>query len=130
MERYTLSPIMSINYRQEPIPLRIGQKVGGQFQQKPGQAGNLAFAFSSVVHGDPFTPLLKAYPGDRIQIRLLQGAQEEQHVMNIHGHRWFFEPGTPFSGMENNSGLTNSQAIGISEHFEFDFTDRVLPIFG
>jgi hypothetical protein len=118
-----------INYRQEPIPLRIGQKVGGQFQQKPGQAGNLAFAFSSVVHGDPFTLLLKAYPGDRIQIRLLQGAQEEQHVMNIHGHRWFFEPGTPFSGMENNSGLTNSQAIGISEHFEFDFTDRVLPIF-
>lgn len=118
-----------INYRQEPIPLRIGHKVGGQFQQKPGDAGNLAFAFSSVIHGDPFTPLLKAYPGDRIQIRLLQGAQEEQHVINIHGHRWFSEPGTPFSGMDNNSGLTNSQAIGISEHFEFDFTDRVLPIF-
>jgi len=118
-----------INYRQEPIPLRIGERVQGQFQQKSGREGNLAFVFSSEVHGDPFTPLLRAYPGDRIQIRLLQGAQEEQHVMNIHGHRWFFEPGTPFSTMENNSGMTNANAIGISEHFEFDFTDRVLPIF-
>lgn len=118
-----------INYRQEPIPLRIGEKVNGQFQQKQGAAGNLANVFSSVVHGDPFTPLLKAYPGDRIQFRLLQGAQEDQHVVNVHGHRWFFEPGTPFTTTEKNSGMTNSQAMGISEHFEFDFTDRVLPIF-
>ena len=118
-----------INYRQEPIPLRIGHIDQGQFVQKTGPAGNMANVFSSAVHGDPFTPLLKAYPGDRLQIRLLQGAQEEQHVMNIHGHRWFQEPGTPFSSFENNSGMTNSQAMGISEHFEFDFTDRVLPIF-
>ena len=119
-----------INYRNEPIPLRIGQWVGSVFQQKSGQAGDLAYAFSSVVHGDPFTPILPAYPGDHVQVRILQGAQEEQHVMNIHAHRWYFEPGTPHDpNTVNNSGFTNSQALGISEHFEFDFNDKVAPVF-
>jgi manganese oxidase len=121
---------MLINYRNEPIPLRIGQLVGGSFQQKPGQPGDPAYAFSSVVHGDPFTPILPAYPGDHVQVRVLQGAQEEQHVLNIHGHRWYFEPGTPHdTTQDNNSGFTNSQAIGISEHFEFDFNDKVAPVY-
>jgi hypothetical protein len=120
---------MVINYRNEPIPLRIGQQTSGGFQQKAGADGNLAYAFSSVIHGDPFTPILPAYPGDHVQVRLLQGAQEEQHVMNIHAHRWFFEPGTPQDPASvNNSGFTNSQAIGISEHFEFDFNDKVQPV--
>jgi len=121
---------MLINYRNEPIPLRIGQPAGGAFQQKPGVQGDLAYAFSSVVHGDPFTPILPAYPGDHVQVRLLQGAQEEQHVLNVHGHRWYFEPGTPQDpAAVNVSGFTNSQAIGISEHFEFDFNDKVAPVF-
>src|SRR5581483_7270785 len=121
---------MVINYRNEPIPLRIGQQGPGGFQQKGGADGDLAYAFSSVIHGDPFTPILPAYPGDHVQVRLLQGAQEEQHVMNIHAHRWFFEPGTPQDpAAVNNSGFTNSQAIGISEHFEFDFNDKVAPVF-
>jgi manganese oxidase len=119
-----------INYRNEPIPLRIGHLVGSSFQQKSGQQGNLAYAFSSIVHGDPFTPILPAYPGDHIQVRVLQGAQEEQHVLNIHGHRWFFEPGTPHDpNAVNNSGFTNAQQIGISEHFEFDFNEKVAPVF-
>ena len=47
----------------------------------------------------------------------------------IHGHRWYFEPGTPHdTTQDNNSGFTNSQAIGISEHFEFDFNDKALPV--
>jgi hypothetical protein len=109
-----------VNYRNEPIPLRIGQKVGNQFVQKTGAAGDLANVFDSKVHGDPFTPLLRAYENDRVQVRLLQGAQEEQHVMNIHGVKWLFEPGTPFDPLAvNNSGYTNSQQVGISEHFNF-----------
>lgn len=113
-----------MNYRNEPIPLRIGALNGqGQFVQNVGKAGDLAYAFSSAIHGDPFTPIMKAYPGDTIQFRLLQGAQEEQHVINIHGHRWLFEPTAP------NSGFTNSQAIGISEHFEFLMADKVQPVY-
>jgi len=113
-----------MNYRNEPIPLRIGSyNSSGTLVQNTGKAGDLAYAFSTAVHGEPFTPIFKAYPGDVVQFRLLQGAQEEQHVVNIHGHRWLFEPTAP------NSGFTNAQAIGISEHFEFLMADKVLPVF-
>ena len=113
-----------INYRNEPIPFRIGQQDGtGKFvrdaegfvQQKPGPQGDMANVFSTTVHGqDPFTPVLTALEGERVQVRLIQGAQEEQHVFNLHGFKWLFEPSAP------NSGFRNAQQIGISEHFEFE----------
>jgi hypothetical protein len=112
-----------INYRNEPIPHRIGQRdANGQFirdangfvVQKTGPQGDMANVFSSRVHQDPFTPVLPAMQNDRVQVRLIQGAQEEQHVFNIHGFKWLFEPSAP------NSGFRNAQQIGISEHFEFE----------
>ncbi|MCA1591768.1 MAG: hypothetical protein LC754_03760, partial [Acidobacteria bacterium] len=119
-----------MNYRNEPAPLRLGQKdaTTGHFTLKTTNAGNLANIFSTDVHGDPFTPILKGYPGDHVQLRWIQGAQEEQHVLTVHGQRWKFEPGTV--GFANNSGYNNAQQIGISEHFEFDVTDAVDPVFG
>jgi hypothetical protein len=109
-----------INYRNEPIPFRIGQYNSSTFLQRNGQAGDLAYAFSSQVHNDPFTPLLTAYEGDRTMIRLIQGAQEEQHVFTAHEVKWLFEPSAP------NSGYRNAQQIGISEHFEFELSP--LPV--
>jgi hypothetical protein len=112
-----------INYRNEPIPHRIGQKdangefvrdSGGFVVQKTGPQGDMANVFSSTVHQDPFTPILPVLENDRVQVRLLQGAQEEQHVFNLHGFKWLFEPSAP------NSGFRNGQQIGISEHFEFE----------
>jgi hypothetical protein len=115
-----------INYRNEPIPLRIGRYSssgsggGSTFVQKSGQAGDLAYAFSSIVHNDPFTPVLTAYEGDRTMVRLIQGGQEEQHVFTAHEIKWLFEPSAP------NSGYRNAQQIGISEHFEFELSP--LPV--
>lgn len=185
-----------INYRNEPIPLRIGDwskpkesskkdglvspwsclPVMGDvskkscFEQKLGDEGDMAHVFSSKLHdyqgykgtslftecllgvcpkdrenedlkkrtenekkiadneknrigrqkGDPATPLLQAYDGDRVQIRLIQGAQEEQHVFIMHGARWLAQPDS------QNSGYVNAQHIGISEHFEFN--DRMLGL--
>ena len=184
-----------INYRNEPIPLRIGEwkrfksdeivpspwsclPVKGDtnntsdkscFVQKDGDVGDMAHVFSSMMHsyqadkgaslftecllgvcpkhqeqdkktraeqerkiaenemnligrqkGDPATPLVQAYDGDRVQIRLIQGAQEEQHVFTMHGARWLSQPDSP------NSGYVNAQHIGISEHFEFN--DRILGL--
>ncbi len=125
-----------LNYRNEPIPLRVGElNAHGFLQQKPGAAGNLANVFSSRTHkyqgtfgqdifteslsegrheGDPATPLLRAYDGDHVQIRLIQGAQEENHVFTMHGTKWLSQPGS------KNSGYSNGQQIGISEHFEMD----------
>jgi hypothetical protein len=105
-----------INYRNEPIPLRIAN---GTVQHADAR-GDLANVFRSQdelgapIHGDPFTPLLEAFEGDTVQIRLIQGAQEEQHVFSLHGGKWLHEPSA------KNSGWYNAQALGISEHFEFE----------
>jgi hypothetical protein len=64
--------------------------------------------------GDPATPILAAEEGDPIQIRLVQGAQEAQHIFTMNGVKWHRIPDSP------NSGFVNAQPIGISEHFEFD----------
>ena len=64
--------------------------------------------------GDPATPILAAYEGDRLQVRLVQGAQEAQHVFAMSGQKWLREPGNA------TSGYVNAQPLGISEHFEFD----------
>ena len=68
---------------------------------------------ADVQPGDPFTPLLRAYENDPVQIRILVGAHEEGHNFNVNGIKWLFEPS------EKNSGFRNNQMMGISEHFEF-----------
>lgn len=109
-----------LNYRNEPIPLRIRNPLTGQQYPTTDPKGELANVFSSNVHGDPYTPVLPAYEKDQTVVRLIQGAQEEQHTFNLHGYKWLFEPGTPGDPASvNNSGYRNGQQIGISEHFEF-----------
>jgi manganese oxidase len=66
------------------------------------------------VFGDPATPILATREGDPVQIRLIQGAQEAQHVFTMNGVKWHRLPDSP------NSGFVNAQPLGISEHFEFD----------
>lgn len=188
-----------INYRNEPVPLRIGRRSGDddarsssksledacgiraeELSQKRGNEGDLVNIFSSRIHsecgkrltqlrpsprlhpflkslkiqpnpvldriakslerwrlqfitnisktepwrkpGDPSTPLLATYEGDPLQIRLIQGAQEEQHVFTMHGIKWLAMPAA------RQSGFRNAQHVGISEHFEFstdiDFLNR------
>jgi hypothetical protein len=123
---------MVINYRNEPLALRVRDPLSNL--QASGLAGDLSFAFSSNVNRadpllnvqpagtklsngvqeqDPFTPLLEAYQGDRVQVRVLIGAHEEGHNFSVNGVKWLFEPSS------ENSGYRNSQMMGISEHFEF-----------
>ncbi|AHY46489.1 Hypothetical Protein RradSPS_1206 [Rubrobacter radiotolerans] len=94
--------IVGVNYRNAPFPLR---------QQKNGRPTDPAYTFSSTVHGDPETPVLQAYSEDPVQMRVLQGSQEHQHVFSINGLRWREDPHDP------DSPLTNAQTIGISEAF-------------
>ncbi len=111
-----------VNYKHEPIPLRIGCKdykdnpsncVSDSIkQQQHGDKGDMAYAFSSIKHGDPATEIFAGYEGEKVQLRVIQGAQEVQHMLNIHGQRWPREIGNP------ESPLVAAQEIGISEHFE------------
>ena len=131
---------MSVNYRNEPVPLRVRDP--NTNTQAAGAAGDLSKVYKSNVWradpafnvqptfypaltrgvhpGDPFTPLLRAYENDKVQIRILVGAHEETHNLTINGHKWLHQPGTPQDPLAiNNSGYRNSQVAGISEHFEF-----------
>jgi len=104
---------MLVNYRNEPIPLRIADESwDGKFTQKPGEEGEMHNVFRSAIHDDPFTPLLRLYEGDTVQVRLIEGAQEEMHVFTMNGQRWREEPNDP------DSGYVGGVPIGLSEHFE------------
>lgn len=100
-----------VNYRNDPIAWRVGQ------------ANDMSYAFDSSLkqasnaqpNGDPFTPLLRAYQGDNVQIRTLVGAHVFAHQFNLAGPQWFSEPSW------QNSGYRSAQAMGLSEHFELLF---------
>lgn len=78
---------------------------------------------SSGVNGpDPFTPLLRVYEGDKVQVRVLPGAHMTPHYFTFNGVNWLFEPGTPTDPTAtNNSGFRATQPMGISEHWEMLF---------
>lgn len=65
---------------------------------------------------DPFTPLLRAYENDKVQIRTLVGAHFLTHSFMLHGPKWLYEPSY------TNSGFKNTLGMGLSEHFEMLFT--------
>ena len=67
---------MGINYRCEPLRERL------KLKNAP------AHVLSSLVYGDPATPILETYPGEELVLRLLDGAHEEQHCFNLKGLSW------------------------------------------
>ena len=98
---------MAINYRNEPFPTRINSSRTG-VKKEP------AYVFSSAVHGDPSTPIFRAYQGDPVMFRFMGGAHEEGHNFTLSGHRWLHEPDDP------NSNLYDSQFVMIAEFFNMD----------
>ena len=113
---------MLVNYRHEPIPLRIGRPEGDTLVQKDGDEGAMEHVFNSNVHGDPVTSLFESYQGDMIEFRMNEGAHEEMHMWSVHGVKWLREPD------DAQSGWTNFQPVGLSEHFEARF--RTPPVTG
>lgn len=132
------------NYKNEPIPLRIGDSSGGaweQFRNPDGTIsarGDMVNVFNSSVHdqfansdrlalidrranhrrGDPSTEIFEGYVGDKAQVRLIQGAQEVQHVFTISGRNWLRQPA---ADEFHDNARVSAQEVGISEHFEMDF---------
>lgn len=102
--------VMGINYKCEPLRERLNDKY-----DDPSDV------FNSNIHGDPVTPILETYPGEEIVIRLLDGAQEEQHIFNIHGMKWRKEI------TDRKSPLVQAQTLGISEAFNIRITDDYKP---
>lgn len=101
--------VMGINYRCEPMRERLKR------HEEP------AYIFSSLIHGDPATPILETYPGDEIIIRLLDGAHEEQHSFNLTGLSWKKDI------TDIRSNIVASQTLGISEVFNIRIDQQYRP---
>lgn len=123
-------------------PSRRRADGSGNGAQAAGTAGDAAYAFRSDVQramsqfnsqpvrssgsythgpltaglepGDPWTPMLRAYRRDKVQVRMLAGAHEEPHAVHFGGLRWLFNSNDP------NSGWRSSSMQAISEHFEME----------
>ena len=100
-------------------------------QPTPGAAGAIngtqfppALNAGGVTAGDPFTPLLRAYFGDPVRIKMQAGGHEESHSASINGMKWL-QGGSGY-GFAPNSGWRNSQHAGISE--QFTFASPTIPV--
>ena len=90
----------SLNFRAEPIT--------GRLKANPDSSQ----IFSSAAHGDPYTPMLRAYLGDTIVFRLLQTMTNETMVWTLSGHTFLTER---YAGDANRK---NSIHIGIAERYD------------
>lgn len=69
-----------------------------RFENRLKRNPNVHLVMSSKVHGDPATPLFKAYIGDSVTFRVLMPADKPRnHSFVLHGHSWRAQSEDPFS---------------------------------
>lgn len=75
--------------------------------------------FSSRVHGDPATPVWKAYPGDRVIFRTMMPADKPRNLsLAVHGHLWKEQPKDAFS-----REIPLQGGISIGNRFDMELKD-------
>ncbi|MBU5219898.1 multicopper oxidase domain-containing protein [Bacillus albus] len=105
----------AINYRAEPMRNRVRLIQEGIVC--PDCEGEEVH-HDSWVFGDPATPILRAYVGDPLKIRVIHGGVKETHVFHYHVHQWLFERNNV------NSMLIDSLSFGPQSTF------TVSPLYG
>lgn len=90
----------ALNFRAEPFAQRL---VANPDPSK---------LFSSKVHGDPSTAMLRAYLGDAVVFRLIDVTMNESNVFTVSGHTFWSERYAPESNRKN------SIHIGIAERYD------------
>ncbi|THJ25138.1 MAG: hypothetical protein CAF45_002100 [Nitrospira sp. CG24E] len=82
------------------------------FAQRLSNNPDTSQLFSSAIHGDPSTPLLRAYTGDTMVFRLLHQLMNESHVWTIAGHTFLTER------YAADANRKNSIHLGIAERYD------------
>ena len=88
------------NYSSSPFVHRIGEV------PETGMDGDaMAHVFDSSRHGDPDTPIYRAFEGDDIRMRVLQGSDKpRQHSFQMSGASWKAQPNDPGSNLIGTQG--------------------------
>ena len=92
-----------INYSSEPFKHRLAANP------------DKSLIFSSILHGDPSTPIPEAYVGDPIRLRVMQTADRSRgSVFTLHSHRWRYQWTDPNSKLVSSQGsLTPGETLDI-----------------
>lgn len=111
---HDLLPIMPISYRAEPMINRERKlwelEESGHVFDKP--VLNEEQHHSSWMFGDPVTPILKAYIGDPVRIRLVHAGVKETHVFHLHLYEWHAVPeATDYENQTNSSPRIDAISI-------------------
>lgn len=104
-----------LNYRIETLSHRLNDnKHRCDLDAPSGNNGinpceDISLVYSSNVHGDPATPIPRAYTGDLVKFRLVHAGMEQAHVHHLHNHRWRAEDGNPRSTIIDSQTLSPSE---------------------
>lgn len=114
---FTLQPEMAhfVNYRSEQASNRARLIMEGVVCPNCEEE---EVHHDSWTFGDPATPILRAYVGDPVKIRLIHAGVKETHVLHYHVHQWFFEPEDP------ESEIIDSQAVSPQNFY------TISPLYG
>ncbi|MEU5721075.1 hypothetical protein ABZ783_04515 [Micromonospora sp. NPDC047738] len=91
---------VAVNYRNEP------------WNHRYAATGDVATIFSSYPHGDPSTPLLEAYAGDKTVLWVGQAVGKPRSTgFTLHGHTWRAAPKDPQSQIKAFQGEFNPGVV-------------------
>lgn len=92
-----------INYSSEPFKHRLNVNA------------DKSLIFSSIIHGDPNTPMPEAYVGDPIRLRVMHTADRSRgSVFTLHSHRWRYQWTDPNSKLVSSQGsITPGETLDI-----------------
>ncbi|HVR89284.1 MAG TPA: hypothetical protein VHG53_07035 [Candidatus Limnocylindria bacterium] len=94
----------------------LGRSTGSSFNLRAepldGRGPDAAHAFDSRAAGDPVTPILDAFIGDPVVVRVLVPGTNDVHTWHVDGHTFRIEP---FSGR---SPPVSTVHLGISERYD------------
>lgn len=90
-----------------------------RFANRLKKDNRISKIFSSHIHGDPATPVFKAYPSERVIFRTMMPADKPRNVgFGVHGHEWKEQPHNPFSRIIPLQG-----AVSIGNTFNMELKD-------
>lgn len=93
-----------------------------RFENRLKRVNVISKIFDSKTHGDPATPLLRSFVGEKVKIRLLMPADKPRNIsFTLHGHQWTSQPDDPYS---RNVPIQGAVSVGNVFNIEPEKTKR------